>query len=392
MAKEATLDSIDSRIPVQIGVARRARITCEVQLVSPLHITAFESGRYLPDAERIVTGASEGGVPCSITRKMPVVRKEPVTTQNGVYHLAQVPVIPSSTLCGKLRNLASKIIEAQFIAANKTTRPETFQTMRSGAATATMKRDQQGITLSLAGANDPFFGLFGGTTFAISSNLVVHEGYALTSDTVDLIPFQFRTPVIPPKSYDTLGAVPVVRKDQTQEWAEVDHFVNIVGQEAALDFLADQSARMAASKAKKAAGESGKKEDLRTVAAVEVVRPGVWFGWTFDVTYRNDQQLGLFLLALEKLVAEGQLGGGKAKGRGRFVVATARLSVLDEGDEPYTAEVFQPRMVEGAVLLNRNDSVIGRVTAATESWLETVDPSTYDAFSADDAPVRFKVA
>ena len=370
--------------------AHKARITVELQLVSPLHITAIESGRYYPDSERVVVGATDGGWPCTLTRKMTVVRRDPVVNENGTFRLASVPVIPSATLCGKLRNAASRLIEDGFVARNETERPEAFLTMRSGAATATFKRDQQGVKLAIAGANDPFFGLFGGTTFGISSNLITHEGYAYTVESAPFLPFAFSAGASQPTAYETLGVVPIIRKNQLHAWDEIEHIRSLVTDEALIAYHSDQLTMTAASKAKKAAGESGKKEDLRTVASVEIVRPGTWFGLTFDVTYRNDEQLGLFLLALRSVVSEGQVGGGKAKGRGQFVVASCKVSTTEEG-ALNAADVFLPRLENGATEINTHDAIVGRVVASAESWLENITAAHYATLTADDANIRVEL-
>lgn len=377
---------------------KKLRIVVELMLTSPMHITALGSGRYVPDTGRIMQdgGGSDAGIPCTLTRKLPVVRQERnYTNKDGVSKTLsptqEVPVIPASTLCGKLRNAASMLIENSFIARQQHIKPATFVTMRSGTATATMQRDLQGIAMSRAGANDPFFGLFGGTTFCLDANLVVHEGYAYTNDTQALLSWTPQTLTLMP-SFDTLAAMPIVRKNQLFEWQGADHMIKLMGEQEVMDYIGDTNDKLAASKAKKAAGESGKKVDLRSIAAAEVVVPGVGFVCVFDVTYRNQAQLGLFLLALREVVNSGQVGGRKAKGAGMFKTNLCKMLLSDDDGAVIRAvDVFKPR-VEGQPVALSESAEISQAKMAVDEFLETVNASHYEKFAASDAHLQFKDA
>jgi CRISPR type IV-associated protein Csf2 len=374
--------------------AKKIRIVAELKLISPMQVTALEPGRYSTDTQQIRMGdKKENGLPCTLTRKLPVQRFGPtelagVDGEEGkkLSATVRVPVIPASTLCGKLRNAASRLIEESIIARKQTIKPATFSTMRSGAATATMRRAEQGVRLALAGAADPFLGIFGGTSFAISANLITHEAYAYTVDSAPMLRWQPRTLTAVP-TYSTTGAIPIVRKNQIYEWSDSEHMVALMGEDTLIDYAKDMLETQAASKAKKLAGEAGKKEDLRTVAAAEVVTPGTGFVAMWDLTYRNQEQLGLFLLALREVFSEGQVGGRKAKGGGQFTVEICKALVQEDG-AARELDVFASR-VDGAKFEVVQDGFLGEAVVTAESWLEEVDAARYEAFSADDAPLRF---
>ncbi|MBL8511960.1 MAG: type IV CRISPR-associated protein Csf2 [Betaproteobacteria bacterium] len=372
---------------------KKVRIALEVTAVSPIHITALESGRYLPDSRRVVASA-DSGFPCTLTRKVPVVRVDPMMqTKDGedkkLSPTVDVPVIPSSTLCGKLRNAAAELIERSFVDRKERISPETFATMRSGSATTSMRRDELGVAMSREGANDPFFGVFGGTSFGLKSHLVVHEGFSVTHDTAPILPWN---PLLlkPIPTRDTLGVLPIIRKNQIFEMMGQEHLVKLLGEDALMGYLSETTSKQAESKAKKAAGEKGKKEDLRTVAATQVIVPGVGFVWTFDLTYRNPAQLGLLLMALREVVNAGQVGGREAKGCGRFRVDMAKLFPLPkegQGD----INVFTPP-VEGQSRVLSDSEVVAEAVLAADTFLETVTAAHYERYAADDAPLKFKEA
>jgi CRISPR type IV-associated protein Csf2 len=381
----------------------RHSILLEIITRSPMHITALNGGRYLPDRNQINRwsgGANEPGIPCQLTRTLkvrkanasprPLATNEDAPSTSAVPRsdFVDVPVIPANSLGGKLRSAAASLIEDALIARGLTLSAAAYNTQRKGASSATIERDKQTVTLAVAGANHPFYGLFGGTAFGISANLVVHDGYPVTPDTVPLLISPPR--VIEPANGALTSAIPIVRKDALLAMEDTERLQAIVGLDIVNKYHAAELQRSLDKRANQAneGAEKGKKTSLRAIAATEAINPGTGFQLAFDVTTRNDAQLGLLLLALHRVINDGQIGGKRARGFGQFRVVASRMRSQDSFGE---GVLFSPANDEGAYAFVGQEE-ISRALAAAESWLESVDVADLEAFASDEAPTYFKAA
>jgi CRISPR type IV-associated protein Csf2 len=116
----------------------------------------------------------------------------------------------------------------------------------------------------------------------------------------------------------------IVRKNDLTDGRDT-RVDRLIGIEELAAYSAAEAGQRETSRAKKDSGEVGGKTDLRTLNAIEVIRAGVPIGLRLGVQSFSPAQLGLFLLAVQALLREGQIGGRKAKGQGFFVAEASRL-------------------------------------------------------------------
>lgn len=363
----------------------------EIQTQSPLHITALESGRYVPETGRIVRSEVTGqaSIPCALTRTLSVRKAVAAETSEGrAIDFTRVPVIPANTLGGKLRTAACELVETALILKGKKLSPRAFNTLRKGTATTELKRSEQTVLLARYGANHPLIGIFGGTSYGIDANLVVHEGLPVTEDTLPLLPV---SPLAaePVRDFALTDALPIVRKDALIDLNKPEHIAAVVGVDEINAYHEAEMGRTVAKKAKKDAGETGKKESLRAIATVEAARPGLHFQIALTLRSRNDQQTGLLLLALKSLVDSGQIGGKAARGFGRFGVIASRVSVKDSEGNVTESPIFGLRTEGNGYDWNVSTDLESAIAAA-ESWIETVDPAELEMLASDSAPAQVK--
>ncbi len=363
----------------------------EIQTQSPLHISALEKGRYVPETGRIVRSevTSQASIPCTLTRTLSVRKAAATETSDGrTIDFARVPVIPANTLGGKLRTAACELVETALVLNGKKLTPRAFNTLRKGTATTELRRSEQTVYLARYGANHPLIGIFGGTTYGIDANLVVHEGLPVTEDTLPLLS---AAPLAAEAVNDFIltDALPVIRKDAMLEPINPEHIAALVGIDEVNAYHAAEMGLSVAKKAKKEAGEKGGKQSLRAIATVEAVRPGLHFQLAFTLKARNDKQTGLFLLALKSIVDAGQIGGKAARGFGRFAVIASRVTIKDAEGDLIESPIFGLRTEGNGYTWNINDQLQSAVAAA-ESWIETVDAAELEMLASDSAPAQVK--
>jgi CRISPR type IV-associated protein Csf2 len=248
-----------------------------------------------------------------------------------------VPIIPASTVAGKLRRAAADLIGEAFVARELTLTPRAFNMMMTGSASTSLNVNSASPEVHMVARADPFMSMFGGTIFALPASTTIAQGWPLLDLTQDM----FMSP-------------PIGRVDQYTHLREMTDAYAIVKKNDAMDmhssllpslvkldtlcaYTEEESAERASAKAKKDAGESGKKTDLRTLNAMEVVRPGISFGIRVRVDSRNPGHLGLMVLSLQRFLNSRHVGGHTHRGMGRFVAADqVRIYSID----PYTWEVL----------------------------------------------------
>ncbi|MBK7657010.1 MAG: hypothetical protein IPJ18_20300 [Betaproteobacteria bacterium] len=146
-------------------------------------------------------------------------------------------------------------------------------------------------------------------------------------------------PISAVDKYTHLGemteAYAIVKKNDVMEMRS-PLLPGLVTLEALCAHAAEEGAVRAGAKAKKDAGEAGKKTDLRTLNATEIVLPGIKFGIRVRVDSRNPSHLGLLVLALATLSSK-RICGQTNRGMGTFVAPDmARIYSID----PYTQGVI----------------------------------------------------
>ena len=363
-------------------MSKKYIIAVDIDTTAPLHITAIESGKYDPDSRRINRYDSTNGIGCSLTRTAKIASAAFVHEGNTV--VPEVPVIPAATVGGKLRRAAADLLFESLIKRGLTLTPDAYNTMTSGMASTELKADEATPDSTRAARLDPFLGLFGGTSFALSAGSVISEGWPLLESTRSLL---MTEPIGTVRSFNRLSdmtdAVAIIRKNDVASM-QGDNLEGVVGVQRLADYIQAEFDSRTASKVKKAAGGEGKKTDLRALNAVEAVRSGMGFALRVEVTARTPAHLGLMLLAMQSFLRDGQVGGKAARGMGRFVCNASRLYELDPANRQIT--VLTSLYLDKASGYELADhEVVSAANEAAQDYIDVVNPLMIEAFAAADA-------
>lgn len=356
-------------------------IAIDIELVSPMHITAIEKGSYDPKTQRLHRYDGTG-IGCNLTHTKRLLNA--IRVKDGVSYIPLVPVIPTATIAGKLRRYAADFLFQSFVKRGLVITPDAYNTATSGMANTELKADSATHESNRAARRDPFLSLFGGTSFAMGAGSVIGEGWPLLEVAKNL---PMSEPIAPVLGIDDLrdmtDALAIVRKNDVASQTG-KHLINVVSEVKLIEYLQSETDARAASKAKKAADEDSKKTDLRTLNAFECVRTGMGFAIRIEVTSRTPAHLGLMLLATQKFMQEGQVGGKSARGFGRFVVSASRLYELDPSNRQTTvvSSIFSDK--NSGYKLPDNTTISQAVDAAND-YIDSVDSRLLEAFANADA-------
>lgn len=400
-------------------------LAADITLISPLHISAVTKGRYVYDGgrPRIVrydAGATSPGMQCALThsRRLMVDGNVDQADANGgaedntqaTASSTDIPVIPASTLGGRLRNNAGSLIVESLKARGLTISTDAFNTLFSGSASTEITAGDATPEVIRVARRDPFLANHGGTSFMLSAKSVTAEGWPLIQATRDFLmsPELLQAEDLPALKWmgQMCSAVAVVRKDpvlemRSQQLEEVVKLEDLIayaqtkGEEAAAAKMSKAKSREA-----KESGEyveAGKKRDLRTLSAFEAVNTGMSFALRVRVDATTPAQLGLMVLALQKLLRDGQIGGKAARGCGQFLCRDSRLIKVDpktnRPTDPMGERLFLSRG-EGydvAGLADDEDSVLVKGVLAATDYLQDVSPMLLEAFASADAATIKKI-
>lgn len=384
-------------------------LAADITLTSPMHITAIEKGRYVyegvsyPKLMRFDSGPG-AGIQCSLTRTMrlgnhsyEIKTEEGTRTKNGV----DVPVIPASTVGGMLRNAAADLLFRGLIERDQAISTDAYNTMCSGSATTNLSADKTTPEVVAMARKDPFLANFGGTSFALAARTVISQGMPLIQLTRDML---MTPPMIEPLGIERMdemtSVVAIIRKDSVGDMkgAHLQEVVKLDDLASYIEDKAQDSVAAAESKVKqreaKAAGEAvvkDKKRDLRTLGGLESVNAGLSFALRIQVDAISEAHLGLMILALQKVLRAGQVGGKGARGFGQFLCEHSRIYPIDPTTNRATSEtgeaLFSSRSTGYAVIGIDDDagaSLLARAVDHANDYIENVEPSLLEAFATTD--------
>ena len=368
--------------------AKKYIIAVDITTTAPLHITAIEKGAYDPATQKLVR-FDGNGLGTALTRTQGLAHQA-YTLESGNVVTPLVPVIPASTVAGKLRRNAGTLIAQSLVGRGLTISPDAYNVLMSGMANTELKADEKIPEVLRAARNEPFLSLFGGTSFALSAHSVVAEGWPLIAGTQSCLMSEPIADLQPFTSvYDMTDVQPIVRKNDV---ADMKHPIleQVVGVDALATYVEGQGAMRSESKAKKAANEEGKKTDMRTLNGVEVVKTGVNFALRVELTAFNESHLGLMLLAMQSFMRDGQVGGKAARGVGRFVVSGSRLYEVepDTRIQKVVTSLFEGKDLGYAFAANET---VDKAVTAAQDYLDDIDPAMLEAFTRADAKALRKL-
>ncbi|SFF33141.1 type IV CRISPR-associated protein Csf2 [Paracidovorax wautersii] len=380
----------------------KRRFCVDIRTVSPMNIMAMSKGTFLPERNKIVRYKTSGGSECGLTITTPIpgiyatARSDEAGAEAEVRSgVVQMPIIPSSTITGGLRRAACSLIEDSLVERKLNVSVAAFNTLSSGSATATLNAATQ-VTTIKAAALHPFFGLFGGTSFALSSRMVVADAVPVCEEAMGMSLLPSDQPAMLVLPSDMLMPVQIIRKNDAMG-KDAQRLIELVGEAEITQYWVSQSEQAvkrkeskAAAVAALAAGESvekGKKESLQTATAIEAVMPNLNFVLSFEVNAFSEAQFGLFLMSLQRLLRKGQFGGREARGFGRYQVVSA--SIASQNDKGIWAKL-------GSVFSDMDtlefDAELRGASAVAEDWIDTCSVPEIEAFAGADETFFEKAA
>jgi len=363
-------------------------IGLDIVTEAPMHISALESGRYVPNDRKLVRYDSKypGSLPCTLTRHMEVYAPHVRTGADGVeFETAgeYLPTIPANTLGGKLRRNAAQLIAESLLARGARLSADAWNTLCAGTARAEMRRSAATTSMVLDAKKDPYLAVFGGTGYAFTADLTVHEGWPVTETTLKLL----RSPpqsAMPQSDGKLTMVLPLLKKDDVYDMRNIDMLEQLVGADNVAAYVASiQQGRVEkkARQSSEAEGAESKKTELTTVATIEAIKPGVPFALRFDLRSRGPAHIGLLLLCLQRLANDAQIGGKAAKGFGRFAVTSARLFAHDANGRSESGITLWDRTTGGMYAFT-DHPLIREYVQAGQDYIDTVSAQAIEGFSA----------
>ena len=330
-------------------------------LLSPLHITSHHDGGVI------------------YTEKVDVVTQEIVDDGDGgedeqaVARFHAVPIIPGNTIRGRIRRAVADIVLERL--AGERISVKAMHVLRSGS-TGAGNVDKNGATLEemLFADAHPVIGLLGGGPRLFPSRLVTDTAVPLVSYVEHLLPGLFRDRV--------LAIRPIVRDDGGRVWPRLTAMVGFVRRDdiahfaAQMDmldpaevqaYLEEVAAKVARRRNGARDGETGEDAKVRDVTVgtrqkLEVVLPGLRFGFRVEVRGPTPAQLGLTVRALERFAADARLGGWVRAGCGRFALDLA----YQRPDMEHPVSVFRAR--DGNLTDLHYEDTCPELVEAVQAW------------------------
>lgn len=360
------------------------RIEGIVRTLTPLHITAPDSGlRYDPKSRRYIHGG-KSGFPCTPTRTQRFFVPSLLSEQNPSGVL-EVPILPASTLRGRLRREAAKEIEDHLVY-ERAERPswQAYQVTHSGAVTGIPEGGTPDLAETRAALDHVFMGLFGGGTRMLPGGLAVGSGWPLVDALFDVgtIPDRYRDENTIPAAaaWRLIEPVPIVRGDDLLQFRDPRAKEVVRDYNEAMLELLETAAKQKLSRLR-GAGEGGESEGLeqeearglRAFSYQQIVVPGVPFYVRFDVR-GSVAQAGMLIVALRRLLSSGDgIGGRTALGYGRLA-HDLTLEIEGERVTPYAGQ-------EEGTRINLDEPVVVELVKAAEAAISEISASELDRFA-----------
>jgi CRISPR type IV-associated protein Csf2 len=312
-----------------------------MEILGPLVLTS-------PAHQAAIMGKGEKGPRRTLT--LPVF-----DLGTGTSH--QVPYITANSVRGRLRRLAAERVFKVFEAKHQTLSRDVFLAVSRGSTGRTDINLHGGADAIVESARHVFAGLFGGGAAMLASRFSVAPLLPLIEWTNAVLPNSLQRYALPASSYTTTREVDGQPKQSAQLtavmlWTARDPLMDGQGSRIVEDYAgtlaewlgameaeaAEHKSAAAKKKVKQAAGEKVEEEDesksaLKNFGEIRVIPPGMplQFVVTTSTTATLAQE-GLLLMAIQDWCRLNSVGGGTARGMGRFNARA--LSALVEDEDP----------------------------------------------------------
>lgn len=309
------------------------------------------------DGKYISTADGTGRFPCTRTIAYPVAMPA-IGSDDDAKYGAMVPVLAPNGHRGRLRRFAAKILFELLAARGEKLGLDAYHVATCGAPSGVPDGKQMKISESVAAMRHPYVGLFGGGRRFTLGSLSVGIGWPVHPLTLEtgLVSEKFREHAVAHtrrgmmSNQDTnflTANIAFTRKDDVLTFTNgvtahiEDADVAITGW---LKMLEEGVSRKKAKKSKEAGASDttaaattasvpvdpneDKKKSLSGVAFTEAVIPGVTMASELivDDSMHGMAGLGLLIHAVARFANEGQHGGKKNVGMGRFAMVICDLN------------------------------------------------------------------
>lgn len=315
---------------------KKYRIHGIIKTTSPMHIAAPGALRYDDKTSRNPLGTFD--IACTGIQKMSL--PSIISSENDSEYQAKVPMIAANNLNGGLRRQAAAITFEALLAKGEKVDMGTYSAMTCGAVTGKPDMDLVKFEEYREVRQHPFIGLYGGGPRMMRRNVRVHNLVPITEATEFMHQGNSRHPSFGgPADISLTYAVPKkVRMVQKFAFVRNDDllkFVDFAMQEKVIsDFeknMTDRQQKILSDKTAKENDEKGSRFSTRIFSAYEYVIPGIAFPMTFELDV-TDEQLGLFMLALDRYAANERIGGAVRNGFGQFSMENVVLVDAETGE------------------------------------------------------------
>ena len=309
--------------------------------------------------------------PLTRARTMTVVAE----TGDGVAKGVPLPIVPGNTMRNLLRRTMLKdVIEPALRDKSAQLSIGAYATAYAGNSSGNPDGVPSSFDEIVTMRAHPFLGLFGGGPRMLQGRLMVDSLYPIHQFSQRIIGSDYINDSIKG------GITEIVwtrRNDPILQLGSPDDAAVIEGgAQAANDWITSLLATTKAKKGKaaKQADEAAESSDdngrgLKAFNAHEVVIAGVKWLWRINVDRPSEAQIGLILLALNKL-ANQRIAGGHAKDYGRFVIE----DVILDGESVWT-----PSGVSGQATEQFFDAIAEALDGMTSSEFEQFAASAKEA-------------
>jgi len=264
--------------------------------------------------------------PLTRTRTMKVV----ADTGDGVAKAVSLPIVPGNTMRNLLRRtMLRDVIEPALTDKQAQLSIGAYTTAYAGSSSGNPDGVPSSFDEIVMMRAHPFLGLFGGGPRMLEGRLMVDSLYPIHQYSERIIGTDYINDSIKGSITEivwTRRNDPILEIGSAEDTAVIEG-----GVKAANDWITDllESGKAKKGKASKKDAEPAESDDdnargLRAFNAHEVVIGGVKWLWRLNVDRPTDAQVGMILLAINKL-ANQRIAGGHAKDYGRFVIEGVSL-------------------------------------------------------------------
>lgn len=370
----------------------RAQITSVITLTSPLHISAPGNAWYNWDTGRSVYSKPMPGSKDTVstvvrTRTMGIPKlmnsteisdekDAPAKSRDVTY----VPEIPANSFRGMFRRAAADLIFEALAEKGEKASLDLYHMLTCGAVTGNPDSEPPSVGEVKAASANAFVGLFGGGPR-------FYRGALRVSHLLPICPLTIERNLVGNRQ-ELASATNSLT--QTQMLRRVDDLVGWFprrASESIQDFESAVAQWMEECSAKSTkngnpAEDSGR--GLKAFSALEFVMPGTSFECRLEVDGRRDGQVGLTLLALQKVFNETRLGGKGSIGFGQFVVQMGHSYLTIDGK----SHCFLKKMEGGAYELDMDNPEIAALVNSAKEDLAEMDLAGLEVFAKRPSPKK----